>query len=87
MGETNRIGKHVNTLFLFWNDSNMHVSLHVMYTIFHADLKNIPRKTILIYIICGHTVLLLQPVTAFTNAHIYLFMQKVRVGVNALSSR
>lgn len=70
--QTNRMGKRVNTLFLFWNDSNTHVSLHVTYTILHADLKNVPRKTTLIPITCSQTVLLLQPVTAFTNTHIYL---------------
>jgi hypothetical protein len=72
--QTNRMDKHVNTFFLFWNDSDMHVSLHVMYTILHADLKNVPHKTTLISITCSQTVLLLQPVTAFTNAHIYLFI-------------
>jgi len=70
--QTNRMDKRVNTFFLFWNDSDMHVSLHVMYTILHADLKNVPRKTTLISITCSQTVLFLQPVTAFTNAHIYL---------------
>jgi len=83
--QTNRMGKCVNITFLFWNDSNMHVSLHVMYTILHTDFKKVPRKTTLISITCSQTLLLLQPVTAFTNAR--LFMQKVCVGVSALSGR
>jgi len=69
---TYRMGKCVNILFFFWNDSNMHVSLHVMYTILHKDFIKVPRKTTLISITCSQTVLLLQSVTAFTNAHIYL---------------